>query len=417
MTECLGTLFFQEWNAREVRIETRRNAGSWLPSNEAYRKWKTDRSQHLLWIEGKPGSGKSTLIKNIMHKEHTTALRRTVASEPDLVDDDVHKNNVDCGQDTPVIAEFYYSFRGGRKETDHNLMLQSLVYQIWTRNTRLFPLIQDQYRAMKSKGKVFWNCEELMSALRALHRLDFDLDVIIALDAMDESDRSDLYDVLDFLLHLPNDKSRCNIKLLIASRPEIQPMIHKCCRIVLQEENKADIHMAVDEWARNLPSSFDSNILSRMKEHIIRNSNGVFLWVTLVLRDLDEYIRRGAYRQAGLLSRLQRPPKELGGRGGFYRAMIDPLLGEDGQDRDQHEKRIDGRRILAWVTFTKRPLLIYELQEVLAVPADSTAMGTMEYDLVANRPSDLETGILSLCGGLVEVNNVRFSNDKANVSI
>jgi predicted ATPase len=54
-----------EWNAREVRIARFQDGGSWLSSNRAYQQWKMDPDQHLLLIEGKPGSGKSTLVKHV----------------------------------------------------------------------------------------------------------------------------------------------------------------------------------------------------------------------------------------------------------------------------------------------------------------------------------------------------------------
>jgi hypothetical protein len=66
-------------------------------------------------------------------------------------------------------------------------MLRSIVYQIWGKNSRLFPLLRDRYRGLKRTGSS-WKYDDLKSALQLLHQIDFDLKVIIAVDGMDEFD-------------------------------------------------------------------------------------------------------------------------------------------------------------------------------------------------------------------------------------
>jgi Ankyrin repeats (3 copies)/Ankyrin repeats (many copies) len=319
-----------------------------------------------------------------------------------------------------IIAEFYYSFRGGCKETSHKLMLQSIVYQIWKQNYRLFPLIQDRYRAMRSKAEILWSYDNLKSALDSLHSIDFDLKIVIVVDAIDESDVYNRNDVLNFLSLFSSCKSRCNIRLLVASRPEIKPNldIGKFSHIILQKENKADIQIVVNKWIKSFEQSLNCELLSKVGEDIVKNSDGVFLWVTLVLRDLEEYITRGGYSEAGLWRRLRGLPRDLGGRNGFYRAMIDSLINGSDQGRDQEEKeerKEHGQRTLAWTTFPKRPLFSSELREALAVPAPSRIMDPPTYNLARNRPKELDRGILSFCGGLVEVRFVVYARNSTKI--
>jgi tRNA uridine 5-carbamoylmethylation protein Kti12 len=108
------------------------DGGKWLSVHEEYVKWSKNAGSDFLWIEGKPGSGKSTLSKRIVQK---------------IREDNSPDNSKD--QNT-IIAEFYYNFRGGITETSHELMLRSIVYQIWSQNERLFPLLRDRYRELKS---------------------------------------------------------------------------------------------------------------------------------------------------------------------------------------------------------------------------------------------------------------------------
>jgi hypothetical protein len=318
------------------------------------------------------------------------------------------QNTPPLENEAAIIAEFYYSFRGGCKETSHELMLRSIVYQIWKQNYRLFPLIQDQYRKLRQKATIIWTYEDLKSALESLHSIDFDLRVLIVVDAMDESESYNRTEILQFL-HLlssyeDNCTSRCSIRLLVASRPEIKPDPHigRFAHIILQKENDADIRLAVYNWIETIGVG-DYHLLSEIGDYIVKHSAGVFLWVTLVLRDLAVYINSGGYRPSRLRAYLRGLPKELGGRDGYYQAMISSLISYNDQTLDRTERMEDGQRILAWTTFSKRPLLLSELTDVLAASAQSEKMDPSNDDFADNRPRDLDRGILSLCGGLVEV--------------
>lgn len=218
-------------------------------------------------------------------------------------------------------------------------MLRSIVYQIWSENSRLFPLIRDRYRALKTKvreasdHKSFWSYSDLKWALKSLNGVDFNLRVFIIVDGMDESDDDKRVDILRFLLDLasPNLNSTCVVKIFIASRPENdinsgqRPVRH---HIKLQEVNEEDIRMVVRGWIERMVSEAkcEEEVLSKVKDYIMEYSDGVFMWVTLVLRDLEQCIDKGGYTKLTLHTRLRSLPKELGGKDGFYRAMVDSLL-------------------------------------------------------------------------------------------
>lgn len=428
-TECLETLFFQEWNARETRIETV-DGGRWLSCHEEYLKWSESSGSGLLWIEGKPGSGKSTLAKQIVRKlrEEQTGSNRRIALGK--IDTSTPINPSYHSDQHSIIAEFYYNFRGGITETSHELMLRSIVYQIWSRNERLFQiLLRDRYRELKEKSdnntgkESMWGYDELKSALQSLHQISFPLNIFIIVDGMDESDNAKRDDVLNFLHCLSARTSDCIIKILVASRPETDINTHlmQACRIVLQEVNMEDIRKTVDRGVDELeylcggckgPSLSKHSHLpgdfSRIKDCIVEKSQGVFLWVSLVLKDLDRYARKGAFTMASLEKRVHKLPKELGGPNGFYRAIVESLIRRHGEDENQDEEEREeglgrGRRILSWVTFPKRPISIDELGDVLATPIQSDDVILSSYDFEQNRPRQLELGILSYCGTLVEV--------------
>ncbi|KFZ25366.1 hypothetical protein V502_00151 [Pseudogymnoascus sp. VKM F-4520 (FW-2644)] len=415
--ECLKTLEFQEWNAREIGVQEVEGAGKRFFCHPEYCSWIQSYGPSVLWLEGKPGSGKSTLVKfmvNELEKDPSLGqarLRNPSHKSPQKGKEEWIFNNPT--DKSTIFARFYYSFRGGNTQTNNELMLRSIVYQIWSENSRLFPLIRDRYRLLKreaseaNKQKSFWSYDDLKWALDSLCKVDFNLHAFIIVDGMDESNNDKRADILKFLLDLapPNPKSSCVVKVFIASRPENN--INSRLRLVphhikLQEVNGEDIRMVVEGWIKRMVSEdkCKEETLLEVKEYIIEHSHGVFLWVTLVLRDLEQYIDDGGYSKSTLDTRLRSFPKELGGKDGFYRAMVDSLVKKYEKNQEQQER---GRRILAWVTFAERPISVTELRDALATPPKSERADLSTYVLERNRPEQLDKAILSTCGGLAEV--------------
>jgi hypothetical protein len=313
-----------------------------------------------------------------------------------------------------IISRFYYSFRGGNTQTSHELMLRSIVYQIWSENSRLFPLIRDRYQKLKrdvseaGEKDWSWSYSDLKKVLESLRRVDFNLRAFIIVDGMDESNNDRRVDILTFLLDLakPISEGSCILKVFIASRPEnnINSRLRTAPHhIKLQEVNKEDIEMVVGGWIKQmvLEDECEEETLLEVKEYIMEHSHGVFMWVTLVLKDLKQHIDDGGYSKSSLDTRLRSLPSELGGKDGFYRLMVNSLVEKYSTNQGQQER---GRRILAWVTFAQRPISVTELRDALATPPKLEGTGLSTYVLEDNRPQQLKKAILSSCGGLAEVN-------------
>lgn len=109
---CLESLGFPEMNTRKTAIAspTERTC-TWLLDNDVFNTWlyRKDMEKHegLLWIEGKPGSGKSTILKEVS--------RRVI------------------GQLVPegcCLATFFFNAKGTELERNKLGMLRSLLFQI-----------------------------------------------------------------------------------------------------------------------------------------------------------------------------------------------------------------------------------------------------------------------------------------------
>ncbi|UKZ68513.1 uncharacterized protein TrAtP1_009542 [Trichoderma atroviride] len=383
-----------------------------MASHEKYQLWSEGSTSSALWLEGKPGSGKSTLAKLIVHElENRETNSNSVNDAINVQTKSPQTGNHIWTFNNPedkntIIARFYYSFRGGNTETSHELMLRSIVYQIWNSNSRLYEPLKERYRELReNSNEPFWSYENLKLVLRSLQKIDFPLTVVIVVDGMDESDNDRRDDILHFLPDLVDSNSNCIVKILIASRPEndISHRLKKACshHIRLQDVNEKDISLVVDNWIEQMESrrGCKRSIFKDIRDYVIKESSGVFLWVTLVLRDMEKCLAKGGYSEGDLDERVHRLPKELGGQHGFYKQMLFSLSANGEDDMHQEER---ARRIFYWVTFPKRPISIAELEEVLATPL-SQETDLSKYDFAYNRPHELDLGIVSACGGLVEV--------------
>lgn len=102
--ECLASLHFD--NTRYDKI-LREHKGSleWIWAHNEYRNWSTSDVSRLLYIQGKPGSGKSTLTKYF----NDNLLEREPAAK------------------SAVVAKFFYSSREGILQISHYSMLRSIL--------------------------------------------------------------------------------------------------------------------------------------------------------------------------------------------------------------------------------------------------------------------------------------------------
>lgn len=413
--ECLATLRFEEWNSRENKITEVERDGTWLSSCTDYREWLSSRHSDIFWISGKPGSGKSTLVKHIM-KQLQGGRSRAIWGETTI--DQRNLQSLEFS-DTPmeIFSSFYYSFRGGRTEKAHELMLRSIAYQIFGQSATLFPLIRDQYRNRKL-ANLPWQYKDLQIVLHSLHNVTFDLKIFIAIDGLDESDNDLRDDVLEFLSRLTTPKNHCNMKILLASRPEtsLKIWMNSVRFVLLEQKNEPDIRLIVESevaklehyrqtlishGARSLDTQSNEDPLRGIATFIVKHAQGVFLWVSLVLREIKNFVQQGGYSLEDIEHCMRSLPRELGGRDGFYATMVERLTR---QVNVSHTYQDRGRRIFAWVSFSTRPVSVNELRDAMATPlALPMAADQGSFNLARARPHDFERGLSSLCGGFVEV--------------
>lgn len=205
---------------REMVRPTYANTLHWIFEGDSgrlraskYTRWL---ERGIFWISGKPGSGKSTLMKYISHHEQTSALLRNCA-----------------GKGTELVVASHYLWIAGTCMQKSQLgLLQSLLMAILRQCPSLIGDIEVGASVSQGKHDVtssvphHWSQELLFAALEKLKNKDLraggkPVKFCYFIDGLDEYKRPDGNDHEDHIMEVLEAilRSSNNIKLCVASRP------------------------------------------------------------------------------------------------------------------------------------------------------------------------------------------------------
>ena len=342
-----------------------------------------DRS-NLLFIEGKPGSGKSTLMKYFQ--------RNLVKREP-------------LAGENPIVASFYYNHGEGEQQTNHANMLRSVLYDILGRNEEFFFHFQPHFRqCAQGGGGHQWSYKSLRTVLLSFsgnHPVDERIYLII--DALDESDGGERSDVINLLHELCSTEGHCIVKALVASRPVsgLNGRLAKAQKVIrLQDVNGSDILAFTRSFLSSEIDLPPEDIL-QATEYIAQHAQGVFVWVDLVRKELLRFAEIGGTRNR-IFSFLRSLPTELEE---LYKEILTRL--ECGRTQDIE----DGRRMLQLTLFACRPLKLEELRHALAIGDGIDAeFPCSEESFLGDLIHGIERRVIFCCGNLLEIQGHRSAS-------
>ncbi|KAI9451144.1 hypothetical protein BJY52DRAFT_129302 [Lactarius psammicola] len=343
----------------------------WFYQGKTFAEWKSTGS--LLWIYGKPGSGKSILCSTII--QDIVTLREAGSA---------------------IMAYFYFDFRDLDKQHRRNL-LPSLLIQLSAQSRPCCDILSRLYSAhdngeQKPSDSVMVRC--LKNMLAVLHPQP----VYVILDALDEcpnwpgipSPREHVLALVKELvdLHLPH------LHICVTSRPEfdiratLTPLAHH--RVSLHDESgqKKDI---VD-YVNSVVYSESETMMKRWREDdkkmvveaLSEKADGMFRWVFCQLDALRQCL------PSSVRHTLEELPESLDGT--YERIVMDIKKGN----------RVHAYRMLQCLTVAIRPLSVAELAELLAFDFDGTKGAIPE--LNSNwRWEDHEQAVLSTCSSLITI--------------
>ncbi|KAI2615423.1 hypothetical protein GGR54DRAFT_299623 [Hypoxylon sp. NC1633] len=365
------------------------------------------------WITGKPGSGKSTLMKFLSRHPQTDKLLEKWTGDRELLG-----------------ASFYFFYNGSKEQKSELGFLRSLLYSILSQRSSLIPLaFQERYKAALEKLEELQETKQYLrqapfasrrfpeptvietrTALARLLQGSPHLCFFLMIDGLDEFDPEVSRTNVASLIGITNILSNYeNVKVVVSSRPlpEFEEAFAKCPLLRIHNLTSNDIeHYATERLENHLQMQSllrkDPANARQLIHSITSMSSGVFLWVRLVvdslLRGLTncDSIRDLQERLEGLPSDLQ----------DLYRVML---------TRVEPTYRSQTCKLLQLVDHgTLNGMSLSALGLWFADQADHdmvfrTEIKPIDDEELNDRVKEMESRATSRCLGLVELQRVRFA--------
>ena len=314
----LEALYFPEIYVRQESIkEAHSETCQWIfdASGERVRPWSNfvewlESGHGIYWINGKAGSGKSTLMNYISQDNRVTSLLHSWSGPKQI-----------------IIPTFFFWNAGNPMQKTTIGLLRSLLYQILDKHPHLMlPLAQATLLSEQTYPPIpAWTEKRLLATLSHLIcLLSSSSHVCFFIDGLDEYEGSK-----DAVLALVEDFIHYkNVKICLSSRPDksFGEAFQSSAMLRLQDLTKRDIEAYVKAKIEQVPikngsSATNAKYLSKVSRKIQERAEGVFLWVELAVRSQIEGIRNEDSPEE-LEKRLEQLPDEIEG---IYADMLDKI--------------------------------------------------------------------------------------------
>ena len=275
--------------------------------------WLTSGSG-VFHIAGKPGCGKSTLMKCLATHPMTYELLRQWAS---------------ADEKEVIFSRFFFWKLGSSEQRTMGGLYRGVVYDIAKRSAEVTALLFPQHwlpgryvsahaptpeiddTQVKLAFDTLLNCDHVFNLYK----------ICIFVDGLDEFDEPPAWSLWKLADQLNKWTTRGNVKLCVSSReePSILSAFPSCLRLTLHFLTQSDIQALVED---RLGSNPHFSLLTQsddgariegisIKRTIVQHAEGVFLWVVLLLRWMEEELATGATSLGALWNIVETAPREL----------------------------------------------------------------------------------------------------------
>ena len=338
----------------------------WFSTKPAYRDWRDFSSitPRLLWVTGKPAAGKSTLAGHVI--------------------EELQNNGEGC-------SFFFFKYADPSKSLV-NTCLRSLAFQMASQQApvrkKLWEVLRETAGPVSENGneRLLWHKLFLNTIFKAGLEKHF-----WVIDGLDECENA----ATAFKTLLSDLEGVIPLRIFVTSR-DTQTLRTGFAELGLRRyrheaistmDTLSDIRAFVEARSKTLVSMNDET-RAALIEKIVTKSEGLFLWTSLVLKELSH-----TYSEDEINQVLEEIPKDMDP---LYRRTLDIMSQSAGA------KHLT-KSIITWTTCATRPLKLNELEGALKFTG---------YDKISN----LEAVLQATCGQLVTVDrlgNVQLVHETA----
>ncbi|KAJ5011811.1 hypothetical protein K4K57_005126 [Colletotrichum sp. SAR 10_99] len=308
----------------------------------------------FLWIRGKAGAGKSTMMKFLFLETKKKA-------------------------NTPT-ASFFFNARGDYLEKSITGMYRSILLQL----LKLFP---DRQSVLDDTDIIPWSQQDcpnlnvlkelLLGAVMALGQRSF----TCFIDALDECDEQEVRDMVQYFEDLTKNTTDNSIQFRVCFSSRPYPYIDIRQGALLTLEDQKGHTEDLTKYVKNRLNIRNPSLLAELQTKIL----DIFMWIVLVVEILNKETNHGAL---ALRKKISEIPSELSN---LFRSILK-------RDEERQEWLL---LCVLWVLCAKRPLGPEEFRHALWA-------GLLETDEVDRElPNDTDDDAVSLVTssskGLVEV--------------
>ncbi|KAI9667441.1 MAG: hypothetical protein M1821_000256 [Bathelium mastoideum] len=371
----LESLCFDQINDRLMNIPpSQARTCEWLFESTEFLDWLNDDkyAEHhgFFWIKGKAGCGKSTLMKFIF-----TKIKKFTSNSPVL-----------C---------YFFNARGAHLEKSTIGLYRSLVVQLLQKCELDERLLDDilHLNGYLSIDQLKTNREIVKQIFLHVTASMHLANITIVIDALDECDEVEVRDMIAFLQMLGENSIATGekmIRVLLASRHYPHITVRPAIKMIL--ENQHGHFEDIDKYVARRLQIGQGRQADQVRQEIHNRASGVFLWVVLVVQDLNRAFDSGHVHT--IRERLQEIPT--------LNDLFLRMLTRDCEHMDEM------KLCLQWILFAGRPLKREELY--FAILSGTRPATNAAWNSIPSSEEVMDLFILSSSKGLAEITKSVFDS-------
>ncbi|CAH0027512.1 unnamed protein product [Clonostachys rhizophaga] len=372
--ELLKSLIFQQFDARKANLQkAHKETCGWFLDHPDYKDWldpeKTPHHHGFLWIRGKPGAGKSIMMKFLyLHMKKKDSPRKV------------------------LTASFFFVARGDLLERSVSGMYRSLLLQLLEGFPDLQRVLDDQELIPRN----MMGCPPLnvlKNVFRAAVSFLGNRSYTCFIDALDECDEQQAMDMVDFFDELTEHCTENGLRLQVCFSSRHYPYIDTRSGIRLTLENQDGHSRDLKAYVKSHLRIRNPSLVEELIPTLLEKAAGVFLWVALVVDILNKENNRG---RLALRKRLSEVPSGLS-------ELFKDMLSRN--QKDVEELRLS----IIWILFAERPLRPEEYYHALWSGLSSQGLADLEMPTIETSDADdcCKRCVTSSSKGLAEITTAR----------